>query len=499
MKAHVNKSQSTIYKQISEFVYYGLKNKMIHDTDVDYVNNRISNLLNIHPRILDKINSLASIEKIVSLFIKYAVENKIIKNSIDENEKFEALILDLLTPSPSQLIENFEGLYKTNPNLATNYLYNLMIKNNYIKTESVKRNIKYDYIGKYAKLEITINVSKPEKDNKLVQKELMDENDTDYPKCVLCKENVGFYGKTKFSGRSNHRIIPIRLNNEVYNLQYSPYVYYQEHAIVFSNDHKPMKITKETFKRLFDFVNLFPKYFLGSNAALPLIGGSILGHEHYQGGKYKFPIESAKAFKKYSIGSVELALLNWPVSTIRVRSKSLNEIINMAEKIRVKFEVYQDKEAGIIPFTNRLKHNAITPIARYKKNFYELDIALRNNRTNETYPDGIFHNHQEVHDIKKESIGLIEVMGLAILPGRLEKDLVNIENYLKGKIKTFEKINIYPNLIRLLKKNSGSIDQVQIRQVVGSMFEKGLEDCGVFKQNESGRKQFRNFIESKIL
>jgi UDPglucose--hexose-1-phosphate uridylyltransferase len=499
MKAHVNKSKLTIYKHISEFVYYGLKNRMIAETDVDYVNNRLSNLLKIEPKIIEKINSEINLEKIIALIIKYAIDRKVIENNLEDAEKFEALALDLLTPRPSQIIENFNNLYNISPNQATNYLYDLMTKNNYIKMERVKSNIKYDYAGKYGKLEITINVSKPEKNNDSVKKELGNQSKDDYPKCVLCKENVGFYGKAKFSGRTNHRIIPIKLNNETFNFQFSPYVYYQEHAIIFSNEHIPMKITKSTFNRLFDFIKLFPEYFIGSNAALPIVGGSILGHEHYQGGKYKFPIEFAKSFEKYTVGKVDIDLLNWPVSTIRIKSKFLSELIDLADKIRTEFDNYKDEDAGIIPYTKNVKHNTITPIARFNNGFYELDIALRNNRADKVYPDGIFHNHPEVHDVKKESIGLIEVMGLAILPGRLEKDLVSIENYLKGKTRTFDNLKLYPNLIKSLQKNNGSINQTRIRQVAAAMFEKGLEDCGVFKQNELGRNQFKKFIESKII
>jgi len=498
MKNYSRVSQSTIYNNISRFISYGLKNEMILETDFDYLNNRLSNLLKITPKNLKLTDGLSNIDKIISIILKYAIEHNIIKDNIDEMDNFEALIMDLLTPRPSQVIDQFNKLYKIAPNIATNFFYNLMIKNNYIKTRRVNKNVKYDYDGLFGKLEITINVSKPEKTNKLVQKELSKDGKYNYPSCVLCKENVGFYGRDKFNGRTNLRIIPITLNKELFNLQYSPYVYYQEHAIIFSNEHVPMKITKETFKRLFDFVKLFPEYFIGSNAALPLVGGSILGHEHYQGGKYKFPIEYAVSFQKYLIGSVELSLLNWPLSTIRIRSKSIHDLIEMADKIRKEFEIYQDNEAGIIPFTKRVKHNAITPIARYSKNSYELDIALRNNRTTKNYPEGIFHNHPETHDIKKESIGLIEVMGLAILPGRLERDLINVENYLKGKIRKFDNIKLYPNLIKSLRAYRGSINQKAIRRVVGSMFEKGLEDCGVFKQNENGRNQFIKFIETKI-
>lgn len=478
---------------------YGLKNDLISTEDLDYVNNHLSNLLRIEPNQIKSLKyNQENLDDILAPILTNAVKNKLIKDNLEEKDNFEALLLDLFTPRPSQLTSTFNRLYKINPDKATNYLYNLMIKNNYIKQTRVNKNIKYKYKSNYGDLEITINVSKPEKDNKSVQADFKIDSSNNYPQCVLCKENVGFYGKNRFNGRSNHRVIPLTINQESFQFQYSPYVYYQEHAIVLAAKHTPMKISQLTFKRLIGFVEMFPKYFIGSNAALPIVGGSILAHEHYQAGKYKFPIESAKAFKTFKINGVEVGLLIWPLATLRLRSKSSSAIIKLAEKIRVTFETYQDSEAGIIPMSGKVKHNTITPIARLKNGVYEFDIALRNNRTSEQYPDGIFHNHPEVFDVKKESIGLIEVMGLAILPGRLATDLIELEKYLKGRIKTFNNIGLYPNLIKRLKANKKLINRDGIRQVVAKMFEQGLEDCGVFKQTPIGRAQFIRFVEKII-
>ena len=485
-------------KAIHLLISYGLHHGLISEAEINYVNNRISHYLKIEPSIYQEIKyKKEPLEKIFKPIFEVAVNNKVIEDSLEAKDNFEALIMDLFTPRPDDVINKFDTFMKKDQKIATGYLYNLMIRNNYIKEERVSKNHKYQFESKYGTLEITINVSKPEKDNKAIEAALKNSNNFDYPRCVLCQENVGYYGRNNFNGRSNHRLIPLKLNKEDFYFHYSPYVYYQEHAIVLSKVHTPMLINKKTLIRLFDFVDQFPGYFLGSNAGLPIVGGTILNHEHYQGGRYHFPIENASSFKDYQVKDVKVSLLNWPLSTIRLESSNREALITLGDKIRVAFEKYLDKAANIIPFTGKVPHNTITPIVRIKGGVYELDIALRNNRTDKTYPDGIFHNHPEVHDVKKEGIGLIEVMGLAILPGRLATDIPLIEQYLDGKIKTFDRIQMYPNLINRLKERN-VLNKKIIETEVGAMFVQGLEHCGVFKQSKEGQDQFKKFVESII-
>lgn len=486
-------------KAIHLLISYGLHHALISSEEINYVTNRICYYLKIEPTPYQPTKyKNQSLDKIFTPIFNQAIENNIIPDSIQARDNLEALIMDLFTPRPDDLINKFDGLYKKDAKLATSYLYNLMIRNNYIKEARVNKNLKFNFDSKYGEIEITINVSKPEKDNKDIPLEFKNGVNLDYPKCVLCQENVGYYGRNNFSGRSNHRLIPLTLNKENFYFHYSPYVYYQEHAIVLSKTHTPMLINKKTLLRLFDFIDQFPSYFIGSNAGLPIVGGTILNHEHYQGGRYHFPIENASSFKTYQVKDVSISLLKWPVSVIRLESKNKEALIELGDKIRIEFEKYQNKAADIIPFTSKIQHSTITPIVRMKQATYQLDIALRNNRTSNKYPDGIFHNHKEVHDIKKEGIGLIEVMGLAILPARLATDLPLIEDYLEGKVNTFERIGLYPNLINRLKSKK-ILNKKIVETEVAAMFVQGLEDCGVFKQTTLGKKQFKKFIEENII
>jgi UDPglucose--hexose-1-phosphate uridylyltransferase len=478
-------------KAIHTLIDYGLFYKLISKEDINYINNKLSYLLKIEPNmyIYSKYN-LKSINKTIDKIFNFAVKQNIVENNVIAKNNFKSMVLDIFTPKPSVLNDNFNKLLAKNHSLATDYLHNIMILNNYINKDQTAKNINFNYISDYGKLEITINVSKPEKSNKEIIDSLNNTQKINYPKCALCQENVGYYN----NGRSNYRAVPLTLNNEPFYFYYSPYVYYQEHSVVSSKEHTPMAISKKTFSRLFDFVDLFPTYFLGSNGGLPIVGGSILNHEHYQGGKYNFPIEQAKSFKEYKINNITASLLNWPISTIRLKSKDRKSLIDMADIIRTKFEKYENLEADIIPFSKKIRHNTIAPILRKKKKMYQLDIILRNNKTSEEHPDGIFHTHKEIHDIKKEGIGLIEAIGLAILPSRLATDLPLIEKYIKGKIKTFPRIELYPNLINRVK-NKNLINQELIRKEVAVMFKEGLENCGIFKQNNTGKEQFKKFFE----
>ena len=479
---------------IHSLVEYGLLKGLIEHDDCAYVVNQLSYKLNINPTTFIHQNiENKSIVELLEPLLSYAQSQGIIDDGIEASDNFESYLMDTLTMRPSSLQKHFDKLSHKE---ATQYFYKLCQDNHYIKTERINKNIHYTYLSKYGEISITINLSKPEKDPKTIAK-LKELKSTSYPACLLCKENVGFYGHIGHPGRSNHRIIHMTLNNEPFYFQYSPYVYYNEHAIVFHRDHIPMAISKKTFLRLFDFVKKFPHYFLGSNAGLPIVGGSILDHEHYQGGSAQFPIESAGVFKTYTHQGIKIELLNWPLSVIRLSTKNLNKLIDLADDLRSFYEVYSDESVDLICKTTE-NHNANTPIARYQKGKYILDIALRNNRTNSQYPDGIFHPHPDVHAIKKENIGLIEVMGLAILPGRLLEDLKKIEDAISTKTSLPEDLLPYKSWIQSIDLNPSFTIKEHIDNAVGKTFVKGLEDCGVFKQTEEGRKRFIAFVEAFI-
>ena len=484
---------------IHQLIHYGLHHSLITPLDTDYVFNRSCQILGIddlspyNPHHQEKVQPL---DDILTPLLDHAVEvGKISPDTTTQRDLFEALIMDLLTPRPTEMKERFYRLYHENPQAATDDFYRLSQNTNYIKTKRIAKNEAYTVDSKYGKIGITINLSKPEKDPKDIANMTKSQ---DYPSCLLCKEYVGYYGNAQQPARTNHRVIPITLNNEPFYFQYSPYVYYNEHAIVLHEQHIPMDVKKHTFIRLLDFIEMFPHYFMGSNAGLPIVGGSILHHEHYQGGRAEFPIEKAKVLKTYNKESVEYQLLYWPLSTIRLISRDKNALIEAAENLRIAWESYQNEDLAIISKTSKA-HNAITPIARKKDDAYIIDIALRNNRTNDDYPDGIFHPHPDKHHIKKENIGLIEVMGLAILPGRLKKDFQEIKSVLNTNKKVPEHLIIYKDWIESLKhKELSNYDESSIKHQAGEVFIKGLEDCGVFKQTPEGQKAFEQFIERLV-
>ncbi|MDR0950401.1 MAG: UDP-glucose--hexose-1-phosphate uridylyltransferase [Candidatus Ancillula sp.] len=395
-----------------------------------------------------------------------------------EWELYETRLWGAVMLRPSEINAEFWSKYGLeSAEVATEYLYQLEKDVDYIKTKQIAKNVKWDYSSKYGNLEITINLSKPEKDPRDIAKAIEIQKKQEsagidpYPKCLLCKENEGFAGNLNHPARQNIRLIPLQLNendkNEWY-FQYSPYSYYNEHCIILSGKHSPMHINKETFKRMLTFLKQFPHYFIGSNTDIPIVGGSILTHDHYQGGRHQMPMVTAETFFEYQKKSVKIELLKWPLSTIRLTADSADDLVDLSDYILQKWIGYSDESVEIVAVTKGQRHNAITPIARVIENFdgnkqFQIDLVLRNNRTSEEYPDGIFHPHKEWHHIKKENIGLIEVMGLAILPGRLKADL-----------------------------ESGKYTQ----EYIGEVFEHVLEDAGVFKQNEEGIAAFKRFCES---
>ena len=481
-----------MHKAIIQLIEYAIKHNLIQPIDRIYCYHQLCQSLKLQPIPYEPTNFQSTlIDLLHTPLIEHAVMHQLIEDHIAAHDQFIAQIMNVFTPKPSVLIEKFNALYKQSPQAATDYFYTLSQANDYIKTTRIKKNRHYNYTSPYGNIGITINLSKPEKDPKSIAA-LKQQISHDYPQCLLCKENVGLYGEGTYPGRSNHRIIPVILNQETFYFQYSPYVYYNEHAIVLHESHIPMLVSKNTFKRLFDFIDQFPHYFLGSNAGLPIVGGSILDHEHYQGGRAKFPIEDAKIIHSTHIDGVTFEILKWPLSVVRLSANSKEALIDAAEKLRVFFESYSDESVDLIAETNE-KHNAITPIARKHEDTYILDVALRNNRTNEQYPDGIFHPHKDVHAVKKENIGLIEVMGLAILPARLDQDLKHITQVIAGNIQTFEGIKRYQTWIEQLKTQDITLDEA-----VGKLFVKGLEDCGIFKQTTQGQAAFIRFLESYL-
>lgn len=485
---------------INKLLDYALYHNMIDFEDVDYSANRIIDLL--------KVNEFSRVEtgfcsdscvEILDELLDYAISSQIIDDEITVKDLFDTRIMDCIMKRPSEVINEFNHFYNNNPVDATDYYYKLSIASNYIRKTRTDKNIVFDVNNKYGKCIISINLSKPEKDPKMIAK-MATIKSSSYPTCLLCKENVGFAGDMQKNARQTHRIIPFKLGNDDFYLQYSPYVYYNEHCIIFNKLHTPMVINEDTFRQLLQFVDLFPHYMIGSNADLPIVGGSILSHAHYQGGKYHFPIYDAKVIEKFTIDGVDLSILSWPLSTIRLTSDDFDKVLTLSSKILNQWIQYSDETVDIISHTNEVRHNTITPIVRKVNGVYNVDLVLRNNRTNDEHPLGIFHPHSEVHHIKKENIGLIEVMGLAILPARLKDELALITKCLVEDIdvSSYEQLSLhkdwYQHLLTL-DINEDNVDEV-LKQEVGNIFEKVLEDAGVFKMNDQGIEAFKCFINT---
>ncbi|AEB30837.1 galactose-1-phosphate uridylyltransferase [Carnobacterium sp. 17-4] len=491
-----------IDQSITDFIQIGYQNQEIHPLDVLLKQNQLLSLLG--KQALDSEikastplpNRLETMDSLVD----YAVQEKIIGNNEAESDILSAKIMNLITPLPSEVNRTFWEFYQGSPEAATTYFYHLSQENDYIKTRAIEKNIKFIKSTVFGDLEITINLSKPEKDPKQIALAKTAPASFGYPTCLLCMENEGYEGHLNHPARSNHRIIRLPLINENWGLQYSPYAYYEEHCIFLSQEHKPMKLEKATFTKLLSIVEQFPNYFVGSNADLPIVGGSILSHDHYQGGRHTFAMAEARIdfpFALTDYPSVEAGIVKWPMSVIRLRSSDQTELVEAATLILDQWRLYSDEAADILAQTNGELHNTITPIARYKEGKYELDLVLRNNRTSQQYPEGIFHPHPDVQHIKKENIGLIEVMGLAILPPRLKKELAEVEHFLLDEphqldISHQKWANELKRTKKITKETVGKI----IEDAVGSIFLRVLEDAGVYKQNSEGKAAFKRFINS---
>ncbi len=493
-----------LQKDIKKLVTYGLDKKLIEPEDKTYTINQYLEVFRLDeyedpditgeeivlPEILDRLTDTA--------YDRYIIKS----DDIVTRDLFDTKLMGIMTPKPSQVIKEFRTYYEESPKKATEFFYEFSQDTNYIRRDRVKKDMKWKVNSPYGDIDITINLSKPEKDPKAIAA-AKNAKQSSYPKCQLCMENEGYAGRMNHPARQNHRIIPLTINDSKWGFQYSPYVYYNEHCIVFNGQHVPMKIDRAAFTKLFDFVKQFPHYFLGSNADLPIVGGSILTHDHFQGGHYEFAMERAEIEKEFTISGyedVKAGIVHWPLSVIRIQSKDEKRLIDLADHILKKWRGYTDEEAYIFAETEGEPHNTITPIARKKGDMYELDLTLRNNITTEECPLGLYHPHNEYHHIKKENIGLIEVMGLAVLPSRLKAEMEHLSQCLiKGEdIVSKEDLKKHAAWVEEIKGkytdiNKGNVMDI-LKEEIGQVFVKVLEDAGVYKYNEEGRKAFDRFI-----
>lgn len=450
-----------------------------------------------------QVDETGNLEDILKEMLDYAADKGMLAaDSVVYRDLFDTKIMGLLMPRPSEVIKKFYDLYKeVSPEAATDYYYNLSRNSDYIRRYRIARDKKWVAPTEYGDLDITINLSKPEKDPKAIAA-AKNAPQSGYPKCLLCKENEGYAGRVNHPARQNHRIIPVTINGSQWGFQYSPYVYYNEHCIVFNSQHVPMKIEHATFCKLFDFVKQFPHYFVGSNADLPIVGGSILSHDHFQGGHYEFAMAKApveETFRAAGFDDVEAGIVKWPMSVIRLSGTDTDRIIALADKILANWRGYTDEEAFIYAETDGEPHNTITPIARKRGDKYELDLVLRNNITTEEHPLGVYHPHAKLHHIKKENIGLIEVMGLAVLPARLKQELADLkEAILAGEdLRASEELCKHADWVdEFLPKYTVTADNIEgiLEKEVGLVFAEVLTDAGVYKHTPEGRKAFHRFL-----
>ena len=455
----------------------------------------------------DKVIALSSdLEAILQFIDDYACDRGLIEeNSVVYRDLFDTRVMNCFVRRPSEVIRIFNEKYAVSPKEATDFYYEYSKNSDYIRTYRIAKDIKWVYESEYGDIDITINMSKPEKDPKAIAA-ARNAKQSSYPKCLLCVENEGYAGRINHPARENHRIIPIKILGKEWGLQYSPYVYYNEHCIVLNREHTPMTINREVFEKLFDFIRQFPHYVIATNADLPIVGGSILSHEHFQGGNYSFAmsravIEKEVVFKGFE--DVEAGILKWPMSVIRIRSTSQERLVDLADKILGAWREYTDEEAFIFAKTNGEPHNTITPAARFANGKYELDLALRNNITTEERPLGVYHPRNEYHHIKKENIGGIEVMGLAILPSRIKSEMELLARcIIEGKdIRSFDELLKHADWAEeFIPKYEGKINEENVDEIlkaeIGKVFVKVLEDAGVFKRDKKGREYFMKFIES---
>lgn len=488
-------------KLISELVRYGIENGLINVEDKVYVVNRLLELFDMKDFVWSD-EEVRPIHLILDDMIKYALELGLMEeDTITTRDLFDTKIMGLITPMPSQVRAHFKELYGVSPKLATDFYYKFSQDTNYIRRDRIEKDEKWTTDTEYGQIDITINLSKPEKDPRDIAKAAAQKKN-EFPKCLLCEENEGYAGHITHPARQNHRIIPLSLAGCDYYFQYSPYVYYNEHCIVFNKEHTPMRIDRAVFEKLLDFVKQFPHYIVGSNADLPIVGGSILSHDHFQGGSYTFAMANAPYEYQFQITGYEdvtSGIVKWPMSVIRLQSKCPEKIVELSDHILKTWREYTDEEAFIYSETNGTPHNTITPIARMHGDLYEMDLVLRNNITTEEKPWGVYHPDEKLHHIKKENIGLIEVMGLAVLPARLKKEMLMLEEaILAGKdIRSIEDIKKHADWVDEWRDDyeitADNVNQI-LKDEIANVFIKVLDCAGVYKRTEEGLGAFKRFI-----
>ena len=489
---------------IAALAEYGLKTGLITADDRIFAVNSILAALGLDDYEEPENIPHMELEEILKGLLDFACSKNIIPDSIAYRDLFDTKLMACLTPRPSEVIVKFKADYAVSPVTATDNYYKLSRDTDYIRRYRIAKDIKWKTETEYGELDITINLSKPEKDPKAIAA-AKNAKQSGYPKCLLCPENVGYAGRLNHPARQNHRIIPVDICGEPWGFQYSPYVYYNEHCILFNTKHTPMVIDKKAFEKLFDFVSKFPHYFIGSNADLPIVGGSILSHEHFQGGNYTFAMAKANIEKEYKIKGFEdvtVGRVKWPMSVIRLRSADTGRLVELADNILTKWRGYTDEAAFIFAETDGEPHNTITPIARKNGDMYELDLVLRNNITTEEHPLGVYHPHAELHHIKKENIGLIEVMGLAVLPARLKNEMQQLADVLVTKgvsaVRSDTVLEKHADWAEdFCSRRTVNADNVHevIRDEIGKVFAKVLEHAGVYKRTPEGEAAFDRFVE----
>lgn len=493
-----------INNAISKLVQYGISTGLVKAEDKIYVTNQILETLNLAEYEETTVSEEIELEEVLKEITDYAVEQGMIEDSVVYRDLFDTKIMGKMVPMPSVVIDRFNELYKEGPKMATDYFYKLSQDSDYIRRYRIKKDQKWLASTAYGDMEITINLSKPEKDPKAIAA-ARNAKQSGYPKCLLCKENEGYAGGVNHPARQNHRIIPIVIDQKNWGFQYSPYVYYNEHCIVFNGEHIPMKIEEATFAKLLDFVTQFPHYFVGSNADLPIVGGSILSHDHFQGGNHEFAMAKAPVLKECTIPGFEdvtAGIVKWPMSVIRLQHKEKERLVKAAAHILEVWRGYTDEAAFVFAETDGEPHNTITPIARMKNGMYELDLVLRNNITTEEHPMGVYHPHEKLHHIKKENIGLIEVMGLAVLPARLKQEMERLsEAILNGAdIRADEMLEKHADWVEEFMPKYEHVTAENIMDIlheeIGQVFGQVLEDAGVYKQTEEGLAGIERFIAS---
>ncbi len=502
-----SKEEIMVNKSVKKLVCYGLEHHLIEPEDVIFTTNQLLEILQIEEYVeLEETYENVELEPVLKELLDYAYETGILKeNGVVYRDLFDTKLMSKLMPRPSQVIDEFWKNYREKgAEAATGFYYKLSQDSDYIRRYRIAKDVKWKSQTPYGEMDITINLSKPEKDPKAIAA-AKNAKQSGYPKCLLCMENEGYAGRINHPARQNHRIIPVTIQGSQWGFQYSPYVYYNEHCIVFNSRHIPMKIDHGTFCKLFDFVKQFPHYIVGSNADLPIVGGSILSHDHFQGGRYEFAMAKAPIEREFTVTSFEdvrAGIVKWPMSVIRISSADSSRLIALADKILEAWRGYTDEDAFIFASTDGEPHNTITPIARKRGNYFELDLVLRNNITTAEHPLGVYHPHTELHHIKKENIGLIEVMGLAVLPARLKAEMEKLAEFIVNKkdIRSDEDIKKHADWVEEFLPKYPNINDQNAMEIlqneIALVFSKVLEHAGVYKRNEEGQKAFDKFVHT---